>query len=408
MQKVVVTGIGVVTPIGTGRALFWERLLRGQHGFGEVEAFDTTNYRVHVGAEVRDFDPRAWQSVRNAPEAGRATRFALAAAELALADAGLDPFHLQGRKGGVCMGTTSGEPNFIEAYSDAQKAGTPERVGGLLADRYPCHHMPAAIAAAFGLSGSAPVMVPAACAAGNYAIARAYDTIRLGRTEFMLAGGADAFSRITYTGFARLMAISPDVCRPFNRHRKGMIPGEGSGFLLLESLEHAQKRGARIYAEIAGYGLSCDAHHMTGSHPEGRGAAQAMEMALAASRIRLEDVDYISAHGTGTKSNDRNETIAVKRVFGDQAATTPISSVKSMLGHTMGAASAIEAGVCAMAIADGVIPPTMHLEEPDPECDLDYVPGEARQKPVRVAMNNAYAFGGANASLVLKQFEGGL
>src|SRR5438552_8309206 len=220
----------------------------------------------------------------------------------------------------------------------------------------------------------------------------------------MLAGGADSFSRITYAGFARLGAIAPEICQPFDRNRKGMVPGEGAAMLLLETKEQAVERGAHIYCEVAGYGLSCDAHHMTAAHPRGEGAARALTMALKQSGIAAEDVDYISAHGTGTPTNDRLETIAVKKAFGELAYKIPISSIKSMLGHTMGAASAIEAAVCCLAITNSVIPPTMNLEEPDPECDLDYVREGARHLPVRVAMNNAYAFGGTNASLILKRF----
>jgi len=248
-------------------------------------------------------------------------------------------------------------------------------------------------------------MIPTACAAGNYALAHAFDTLRAGRTDLMLAGGADAFSRITFTGFAQLGAIAPEICQPFDRCRKGMIPGEGAGVLVLESLDHAKRRGARIYGEVIGYGLSCDAHHMTAAHPNGEGAVRAMTQALEQSGIKPEDISYISAHGTGTPTNDRLETLAVKSVFKQAAYSIPISSIKSMLGHTMGAASAIEAAVCALAIHHNRIPPTINWETPDPDCDLDYVPNSARAHEVRIAMNNAYAFGGNNASLILKRCE---
>jgi 3-oxoacyl-[acyl-carrier-protein] synthase II len=246
-------------------------------------------------------------------------------------------------------------------------------------------------------------MIPTACAAGNYAIAHAVDVLRAGRADVMLAGGADAFSRITYTGFHRLGAIAPERCQPFDRNRKGMIPGEGAALLVLEPLERALARGARVYAELAGYGLSCDAHHMTAAHPEGDGAARAMERALADAGASPGEVDYISAHGTGTPTNDRLEILAVRRVFGEAARRTPMSSIKSMIGHTMGAASAIEAAVCALAVAEGRIPPTMNLEEP--EEDLDFVPNAAREHRVGLAMNNAYAFGGNNASVILRKCE---
>jgi 3-oxoacyl-[acyl-carrier-protein] synthase II len=265
--------------------------------------------------------------------------------------------------------------------------------------------IPARIACEVGFAGI-NMTIPTACAAGNYAIAYAFDVLRSGRADVMLAGGADAFSRITYTGFARLGAIAPDICRPFDRNRKGMIPGEGAAVLVLEPLALALARGARIYAEVAGYGLSCDAHHITAAHPEGHGAVRAMEKALAHCGMPPDAVSYISAHGTGTPTNDQRETVAVKQVFKEAAYHIPISSIKSMLGHTMGAASAIEAATCALAILHGRIPPTMHLEEPDPECDLDYVPNAAREHTVHVAMNNAYAFGGNNSSVLLKSCEG--
>jgi 3-oxoacyl-[acyl-carrier-protein] synthase II len=221
----------------------------------------------------------------------------------------------------------------------------------------------------------------------------------------MLAGGADSFSRITYTGFARLGAIAPSLCQPFDLNRKGMIPGEGAAFLVLERLDHAQMRSARVYAEVAGYGLSCDAHHMTAAHPQAHGGARAMEIALKSAGVDPPHVDYISAHGTGTPTNDRLETIAIKRVFGDYAHRVPISSIKSMLGHTMGAASAIEAVACVLAIADDRIPPTINLVNPDPECDLDFVPLVSRSHKVNVALNNAYAFGGNNSSVVFARCE---
>jgi 3-oxoacyl-[acyl-carrier-protein] synthase II len=248
-------------------------------------------------------------------------------------------------------------------------------------------------------------MIPTACAAGNYAIGYAFDWLRAGRADLMLAGGADAFSRITYMGFARLGAIAPERCQPFDRNRKGMVPGEGAAVLVLEPLEAAQRRGAIIYAEILGYGISCDSHHMTAAHPEGDGAIRAMAAALAESGLNREDVDYISAHGTGTPTNDRVESIAARRLFGELADRIPMSSIKSMIGHTMGAASAIEAACCSLALHTGVIPPTINYEERDPECDLDYVPNEARKTDPKVVLNNAYAFGGNNACLCLARMS---
>jgi len=404
MEPVVVTGVGPVTSIGIGKSIFWENLLAGRSGISPVASFDTSAYPVHMGGEIHGFKLRDY--VPDEGPVGRATAFALAAARLALEDGGLAPGDVRPEEAGVAMGTTSGEPNLIEQFNDAFLADDLARAGPAFIANYPCHGIPARVAASLNFCGTAPVMIPAACAAGNYAIAHAFDLLRRGRVKVMLAGGSDSFSRITYSGFARLMAIAPDLPRPFDKNRKGMIPGEGAGFLLLESLSHARARGADIYAEIAGYGLSCDAYHMTGGHPDGLGAMAAMEMALRESGLTPDQVSYISAHGTGTPSNDRNETTAIKGVFGEGAYKVPVSSIKSMLGHTMGAASALEAAVCALAIREGRIPATTNLEEADPACDLDYVANQSRAHKVDVAMNNAYAFGGANASLILKRFRG--
>jgi len=413
-SRVVVTGIGAVTPVGAGRETVWERLLAGTCGTGPVESFDTSGYNVHQGGEVRGFRPEDHVVTLDVAELGRASQLAVAAAHMALDDAGVgggigagpETIDLPPERCGVAMGTTSGEPQVVEALDDDLVAGRLDAAGTGFIARYPCHVIAANVAAELGFAGI-NAMIPTACAAGNYAIAYALDALRAGRADLMLAGGADCFSRITYTGFARLGAISPDLCRPFDRDRQGMIPGEGAAVLVLERLERARARGATIYAEVAGYGLTCDAHHMTAADPEGAGGARAMERALEESGLRPEQVSYISAHGTGTPTNDRQETIAMKRVFGDDARRVPISSVKSMLGHTMGAASAIEAAVCSLAIHTGRIPPTVHLETPDPECDLDYVPGASRELPVEVAMNNAYAFGGNNASVIFRAVHDG-
>jgi 3-oxoacyl-[acyl-carrier-protein] synthase II len=401
-SRIVVTGLGVVTPIGTGREQFWNNLLAGRCGFAPVTSFDTSAYSVSCGAEVKDFHAEEYLSNLDAARLGRASQFAVAAARLALADAGVKLCSLDLTRAGVSMGTTSGEPREVERFDDCYTSKTLERVGPEFISRYPCHSIPAQVAAELEFAGP-NIMIPTACAAGNYAIAHAFDLLRAGRADLMLAGGSDSFSRITYTGFARLGAVAPEICRPFDRRRKGMIPGEGAGVLVLETMEHAFGRGARIYAEVTGYGLSCDAHHMTAAHPEGDGAARAMAQALKESGTRPEDVSYISAHGTGTLTNDRLETIAVKRLFQEAAYAVPISSIKSMLGHTMGAASAIEAAACALAVFHDRIPATVNLEEPDPDCDLDYVPNHAREHRVNVAMNNAYAFGGNNASLILRK-----
>jgi 3-oxoacyl-[acyl-carrier-protein] synthase II len=403
-KRIVVTGIGVVSSIGVGREPFWNNLLAGCCGISQVESFDTSGYKVHQGAEVKEFRGEEHITKLNPCSLGRASQFAIAAARLALVDGDIDLRSTAPHRIGVSIGTTSGEPGIIEQFDDRYIANELDCVGPEFIRSYPCNVIAEHVASEFDLAG-VNMTIPAACAAGNYAIANAFDVLQSGRADVMLAGGADCFSRITYAGFARLGAIAPEICQPFDRNRKGMVPGEGAGILVLESLDRARARGARVYAEIAGYGLSCDAHHMTAAHPLGDGPGRAMEMALKESRTGIDQVSYISAHGTGTATNDRLETIAVKRVFKDFAYSIPISSIKSMLGHTMGAASAIEAAVCALAVRCGLIPPTIHLQEPDPDCDLDYVPNYARERRVDVAMNNAYAFGGNNASLILKQCE---
>jgi 3-oxoacyl-[acyl-carrier-protein] synthase II len=416
-RRIAVTGLGLVTPVGTGKQEVWANLLAGRLGFAPVSSFDTKAFNVHLGAEVRGFSPSLYVRRLDGTRLGRASQLAIAAARLALADAGLEMPCEAGDVGepgeplevgevaaalaGVAMGTTSGEPREVERFDDRYLAGELDAVGAEFMTLYPCHMIAAHVGRELGFAGI-NTMIPAACAAGNYALAHAVDVLRAGRAELMLAGGADAFSRITYAGFARLGAIAPERCQPFDRRRKGMIPGEGAAVLVLEPFDAARRRRARIYAEVAGYGLSCDAHHMTAAHPEGDGAVRAMSRALADAGVAPEQVSYISAHGTGTPTNDRLEAIAVGRVFG-AATRVPISSIKSMLGHTMGAASAIEAAVCALAVATDEVPPTMGLE--DPENGFDYVPNLSRRLRVEVAMNNAYAFGGNNASTIFRKCE---
>lgn len=400
--RVVVTGVAVITSIGVGARAFWSNVLEGACGITGVTSFDTTSYRVHRGGEIAGFNPNGYVSTQQTSEMGRTSQLAIAAARMAMDDSGISTEQIRSERFGVCIGTTTGEAPVVERFNDRLMDGKADSATSKFVFQYPCHTIAVHIAREFGLGGQ-NLVIPTACAAGNYAIAHACDVLRSGRADAMLAGGADAFSRITYTGFARLGAISPDLCRPFDKNRRGMIPGEGAAILVLEPLHSAMARGAEIYAEVAGYGLTCDAHHMTAAHPDGEGAARAMQQALKNSQLHFQQVDYISAHGTGTKLSDVIETKAVKRVFGDAAYHTPISSIKSMIGHTMGAASAIEAVTCTLAIKHNRIPPTANWQSRDPECDLDYVTTGAREQVVDVAMNNAYAFGGNNASVIFKR-----
>jgi len=404
MTRVVITGIGLITPIGSGRRNFWAALIAGRSGIGQVASFDSSAFAVHVGGEVRDFAPEQYLRSQAPESMGRGSQLGVAAARMALEDAGVEVQSINGTTVGVCMGTTSGEPQFVERYNDIRKASSLDAVPSGLPLKYPCHVIPGRIAFEFGLRGPC-LMIPTACAAGNFAIGCGFDWLRSGEADLVLAGGADPFSRITYMGFSRLGAIAPERCQPFDRDRQGMIPGEGAAVLVMESLQAARARGARIYAEMLGYGVSCDSHHMTAAHPQGDGAIRAMSAALKESAMGTGDIDYISAHGTGTPTNDRVECIAVKTLFGERSSKLPMSSIKSMLGHTMGAASAIEAAACALALSTGLVPPTINYENPDPECEIDCVPNQARKIDPRVVLNNAYAFGGNNASLCMARYE---
>jgi 3-oxoacyl-[acyl-carrier-protein] synthase II len=406
-DRVVVTGLGVVSPIGTGTEAFWNAACKGTNGIAPITAFDASGFRTNVGAEVKDFSPAAFLSQQQISSMGRSSQFACAAATMALSDAGLDTLKLDPYRVAVSMGTTMGEPQILEQGIETLYRGqdAPGAVPAGLPAQYPCGVISANVARSVGACGPV-IMIPTACAAGNYAIGYAFDLIVTGMVDVAIAGGSDPISKIAFTGFNRLLATAKELCRPFDKNRDGMCVGEGAGVLALESLTHAKKRGAMIYAEVLGYGLGCDAFKMTIPDPSGSGGILALKRALANAAVPLESVDYISAHGTGTEENDKTETLIIKAVFGARAKSIPVSSIKSMIGHTMGAASAIEAAACALIISRGVVLPTVNYSEPDPDCDLDYVPNEARKVEVRVAVSNAYAFGGNNSTLVLGKFGG--
>jgi 3-oxoacyl-[acyl-carrier-protein] synthase II len=398
-ERVVITGLGAVTSVGIGKEAFWGSLLQGKSGISPVTAFDTTAYFTHNGGEVKDFEPSLYLPAEQASSLSRACQMALVSGNLAITDAGFARQDLVGVRTGACMGITSGPVQEIEHVNDIVLAN--RELKNELIRQIPVNTASAVLSREFRLTGP-NVLFSTACSAGNYSIGYGYDLIRFGRAKVILAGASDPFSRISFTGFNQFSAVAPEKCQPFDKNRKGMMVAEGAGVLVLESLEYAKSRNAVIYAEILGYGLSCDAHHMTTSSVEG--IAACMRNALKATAIAPEDVDYISAHGTGTPTNDRNECAAIKSVFGHRYGQIPVSSIKSMLGHTMGAASTLEAIACALAIRDSVVPPTINYETPDPECDIDCVPNVARKHTVDVALNNSYAFGGNNACLVLKKF----
>jgi len=399
-KRVVITGLGVISSIGIGWKEFWDNLLKGKSGISPVTAFDTSNHFTHNGGEVRGFQPEQFIPVDHLKFMNRATQMALASAKLAVEDAVFASDYLANHTVGVSHGTTLGAAQAIEDVDTLLI--NKQDVRKELFYQMPTHTAPSAIAQEFKCSGP-NFMFSTACAAGNYAIAYAYDLIRLGNADIMIAGASDGISRIEYTGFNQFSAVAPERCQPFDKNRKGMMLAEGAGMLVLESMENALARNAPIYAEVVGYGLSCDAHHMTNASVEG--ITKCMKKALYEAGISVEDVDYISAHGTGTRANDRAECAAIQEVFGSRYKQIPVSSIKSMLGHTMGAASALEAITCALAITNDIIPPTINFETPDPECSIDCVPNQARKHTVGIALNNSYAFGGNNASVVLKKFK---
>jgi 3-oxoacyl-[acyl-carrier-protein] synthase II len=406
-KAIAVTGMAVISPVGTGLERFWNNICRGTSGIAPIRAFDTSPFQVKIGGEVPDFDPGQYLTPGEAARMGRASQFAVAAARMALDAAGLgapvspadwratDPDRVA-----VCIGTTMGEIQVEEAISAHWTRTGRDSVPGELFGRYPVGVIPANVARAVGARGPNHA-VPTACAGGNYAVGLGFDLIHCGLADVVIAGGVDPMSRVAFTGFSRLLSLAPERCQPFDRDRRGLAVSEGAAALVLEPLDRAVARGATVMAEILGYGLGMDAHHVTTPHPEGEGAARAMRAALRVAGVSPAEVDYISAHGTGTPANDKTETRAIKTVFGAAAYRIPVSSIKSMIGHTMGAASAIEAVACVMAIRTGILPPTMNLEHPDPECDLDYVPNQARARAVRVAVSNAFAFGGNTSSLVV-------
>lgn len=400
-KRIVVTGLGVVSSIGIGKELFWDNLLQGQSGISLVTAFDTSGHSTHLGGEVKAFKPEQFILKKRIKLLGRTSQLAISATRLALDDACLNKEYLVTQRSSVCIGTTMGEIQLMEDISRTWvKAKRQEEINKLFVQLSPVGNISANIALEFRLKGRNRIFTTA-CASGNYAIGFGYDLLQAQESDIVIAGGADAFSWIAFTGFNRLAAMAPEKCQPFDKNRQGMILGEGAGIVILETLEHALKRNAPIYAEVLGYGLSCDAYHMT--QPSGEGITKCMQNALRETNTHLEDVDYISAHGTGTFHNDRSECTAIKSIFEDGKVV--VSSIKSMLGHTLGAASAIEALACCLTIKNNIIPPTINYETLDPECAIDCVPNQSREKVINVVLNNGFAFGGNNACLVLKKYN---
>ncbi len=402
-RRVVITGLGVISSIGIGKDEFWKNLVAGKSGISEVSTFDTSKYDNHKGGEVKNFDPLKFITRKHIKNMGRASQFAVSASKLALEDARLSVSKIRKGKMGVIIGTTMADIQSLEQVDKHWMHKGEDDVWATTIVKYPGNALSDNIGYYFGMGGPNYV-IPTACAAANYSLGYAYDLIRTDRADIILAGGADPFSRITFTGFQRLFAMSPDKCQPFDKNRKGMMVGEGSGVLVLEELEHALNRKVPIYAEVLGYGLSCDAHHMTS--PTVEGIALVIKKAIKNSGITPGEIDYICAHGTGTPANDKTECKAIKSVVDGKLNNIPISSIKSMLGHTMGAASAIESISTVLTIKNDIIPPTINHEETDPECKgIDCVPNIAKEKEVKIALNNSLAFGGNNACVGFGKYK---
>jgi len=412
-RRVVITGLGAITPLGNDVETFWSNLKNGVSGIGKIEAFDTSAYDCKIGGEVRGFDPKAF--FKNPKDVRRTDRFAqlaLAAAKMALDDSGVDVKNLRRRdRFGVIVSSGIGGLKTLQDQLTILLTKGPSRTSPFTIPMLISNMASGLISMEYDLRGPNMCIVTA-CATSNNAIGESWRTIKFGDADIFLAGGSEAsIVAIGLAGFSAMRALSkrndePErASRPFDRDRDGFVIGEGAGIVVVEELEHAKARGAKIYCELTGYGVSADAYHMTAPPPDGKGAVRAMQLALDHARVSPDEVDYINAHATSTDIGDLCETRAIKEVFGEQAYNVSISSTKSMTGHLLGGAGGIEIAACALAIRDSVIPPTINLENPGEGCDLDYTPNVAREKKVRVALNNSFGFGGHNATLIVTAFE---
>lgn len=412
VPRIVVTGIGTITPNGNDLQSFWTNTIAGKSGLGAITRFDTTDIPAKVGGEVKDFVPGNYMDPKEAKRNDRYTQFAMAASRMAFNDSGLKLGAVDPERFGVIMGTGIGGMETIEeqAANLLQKGArrvSPFTIPSIIAN------IAAGVVAIEFQAKSVNFGVVSACAAGSHALGEALRHLRDGNADVMLAGGAEAaMTRLGFAGFANMKALATEfndtpekASRPFDAKRDGFVMGEGAGVLVLETLEHAKARGAKIYAEFAGYGASCDAYHITSPDVEGRGLHLCFTRALKDAGLTTEDVDYVNAHGTSTPYNDKFETLALKKTFGEEKARRlAISSTKSMTGHLLGAAGGIEAALAVMAVQNDIVPPTINYENPDPDCDLDYVPNEARKMKVNVAISDNLGFGGHNAAVVFKKF----
>ena len=409
-RRVVVTGIGLVTPLGIGKDATWKNILDGKSGIGPITRFDTTDLPVKIAAEVRDFQPEQYLEAKEVKHIDLFVQYGLVAAIMAMEDSGLQMPEDRLHRAGVITGCGMGGLPTIEKYHKVSLERGPKKITPffipMVIPNMPSGH----ISMRFGFTGPNTTLTTA-CAAGTHAVGEAYRHIVYGATDVVITGGTEAvICQLGVGGFSAMKALSTRnddpqrASRPFDRDRDGFIMSEGSGMLIVEELEHAKARGARIYAEIIGYGLSSDAYHIAAPPEDGSGGARAMRGALQDAGLNPEDVDYVNAHGTSTPLNDRCETLAIKSVFGSSAARLAISSTKSMTGHMLGAAGGIESAFTALAVHSQTAPPTINLDNPDPDCDLDYVPNVARPMNIRAAISNSFGFGGTNAVIAMKRF----
>ncbi len=401
-ERVVVTGIGVISSIGIGKNSFWNGLLAGDCGIKHMQDLEKYNMDITIGGKVNDFNPAVYIDSELIDSFGRTSQLGIAASKLALKDSELQPNDITDLNSAILIGTTMGECNVQESMVTSWN--NCDSMDFDLQDIYrvPDNMLAINIAYALGLNVDC-LVIPTACAAGNYAISHGFDLIRTGEVDLVIAGGCDAFSNIAFMGFGRMLALAKEKCQPFDKNRSGIAIGEGSGIIILESLAHAEKRKATIYSEMIGYGLSCDANHMTIPHKDG--IKSVMKRALNNSNISTNDIDLICAHGTGTQMNDKTESSVIIDIFGKKGKTIPVNSIKSMLGHTMGAASALEAISCILSIYSNKIAPTINYETPDEECPINCVPNKMIEKKVDIALNNSFAFGGNNASTIFSSFS---
>jgi 3-oxoacyl-[acyl-carrier-protein] synthase II len=410
-RRVVITGMGMVSPLGTGVEKSWQALLQGKSGIGKITKFDTTGYDTQIAAEVKDFLPENFLDKKEIRRMDVFIQYAMAASIMAMEDAQLKITAANADRIGVIVGAGLGGLTTIESVHKTLLEKGPSRISPFFIPMLIVNEAPGQISMRFGAKGPNSSVVTA-CATGNHNIGDAWRMIQRGDADGIIAGGVEAtITPLAVSGFNAMKALStrnaePEkASRPFDKERDGFVIGEGAGIIILEELRHALDRGAKIYAEIIGYGLTGDAYHITAPSPDGEGAARCMAMALRDCEIPVQEVDYINAHGTSTQLNDTLETLAVKNVFHEHARKLPISSTKSMTGHLLGGAGGIEAIFTILTIHTGMIPPTINYENPDPECDLDYVPNQARRADVRVALSNSFGFGGTNAVLAFKKFE---